>query len=397
MDHADNFKSDNFKNFAAAASAECLIAFLRGNLPPEHDPLDDMLDPGTAPLPEKASPAALLNARHTVVDFFGREDVLADLRAFCETDKAVSARLLYGSGGMGKTRLLMELCKRLNEEKIWRAGFVPKDLSLEQFAALAAAERPTLAVIDYAESRPGLKTLLEAARRRKPESPGKLRIVLLSRNAGDWLTSLCESSAPVKDLLSDHAPTELHPLAQAGSERERSFHRAVKGFAKKLGKEIPPTPTPRLEDRRYDRVLYVQMAALATVERRPVNVATLLDDTLDHEQRFWLTRFPHADSLDEQLLKEKICRAISALTLVGGALDQPTARKVIAQATETPDDKLTLFLHGLYPGGQRTAGGLAHISGLEPDLLGEAMVLRTLKKEDPEAGLYLDRVFRKRR
>jgi nucleoside phosphorylase len=33
MDHADAFKSDNFKTFAARASAECLIAFLRANLP----------------------------------------------------------------------------------------------------------------------------------------------------------------------------------------------------------------------------------------------------------------------------------------------------------------------------------------------------------------------------
>lgn len=34
MDHADSDKSDNFKEFAARASAECLISFLRKNLPP---------------------------------------------------------------------------------------------------------------------------------------------------------------------------------------------------------------------------------------------------------------------------------------------------------------------------------------------------------------------------
>lgn len=33
MDHADSFKSDNMKSFAALASAECMIAFLRQNLP----------------------------------------------------------------------------------------------------------------------------------------------------------------------------------------------------------------------------------------------------------------------------------------------------------------------------------------------------------------------------
>jgi len=35
MDHADRFKSDNMKSFAARASAECLIAFLRRHLPSE--------------------------------------------------------------------------------------------------------------------------------------------------------------------------------------------------------------------------------------------------------------------------------------------------------------------------------------------------------------------------
>ena len=39
MDHADPDKSDNFKAFAARASAECLIAFLRQHLPPRTPPI----------------------------------------------------------------------------------------------------------------------------------------------------------------------------------------------------------------------------------------------------------------------------------------------------------------------------------------------------------------------
>ncbi len=346
--------------------------------------------PDYAPLPAEAGPAALLNARHTVVDFVGREEPLADLRAFCETGAPVDARLVVGAGGMGKTRLLMELCKRLNKEEIWRAGFVPKDLISTQFEALAASDRPTLAVIDYAESRPGLKALLEAARSHKL---GKLRIVLLARNAGDWLASLRETSALVKDLLSAHTPLELAALAKTGDSRKEAFQNALKGFARALGTDRPTTAGPNLNDPRYARFLYVHMAALATVQGRPVTAATLLNDTLDHEQRFWLTRFPHGDSLDGQLLTEKIGRAISALTLVGGAPDRPTAKKIVAQATEASDDKLTLFLHTLYPGNQRTAGHIAYAGGLEPDLLGEAMVLRTLIKEPTEVGPYLDRIF----
>lgn len=38
MDYADQDKNDNFKKFAARASAECLVAFLRQNLPEFHAP-----------------------------------------------------------------------------------------------------------------------------------------------------------------------------------------------------------------------------------------------------------------------------------------------------------------------------------------------------------------------
>lgn len=89
----------------------------------------------------------------------------------------------------------------------------------------------------------------------------------------------------------------------------------------------------------------------------------------------------------------KLCRALSALTLTGGAPDRTAARRIVTQATGSQAKKLISFLHDLYPGGKRTAGDMAYISGLEPDLLGEAMVLRTLKNEGTEAGPYLDRAF----
>jgi nucleoside phosphorylase len=52
MDHADEDKSDNFKPFAARASAECLVAFLRQNLPPVQEPTT----PRPPPVPEEPTP-----------------------------------------------------------------------------------------------------------------------------------------------------------------------------------------------------------------------------------------------------------------------------------------------------------------------------------------------------
>ena len=71
MDHADQYKDDRFKPFAARASAECLLAFLRAYLPPPPSAdLSRLLDPGTSPPPTRDNPAALLHARHHIVPFY---------------------------------------------------------------------------------------------------------------------------------------------------------------------------------------------------------------------------------------------------------------------------------------------------------------------------------------
>ena len=49
---------------------------------------------------------------------------------------------------------------------------------------------------------------------------------------------------------------------------------------------------------------------------------------------------------------------------------------------------MVLLLRELYPGRPPK-----YVGGLEPDLLGEAVVWRALSKEGADAGTYLDRVF----
>ena len=56
MDHADADKSDNFKPFAARASAECLLAFVKQHVPPRATRDDPILDPGTEDLPRLREP-----------------------------------------------------------------------------------------------------------------------------------------------------------------------------------------------------------------------------------------------------------------------------------------------------------------------------------------------------
>ena len=76
----------------------------------------------------------------------------------------------------GKTRLFIEGAQRLRSQG-WRAGFLHEAVEPDRFEELlaAASERPTLVVIDRAESLPSLGALLlSVAHRRKAGGPGSL-------------------------------------------------------------------------------------------------------------------------------------------------------------------------------------------------------------------------------
>ena len=70
----------------------------------------------------------------------------------------MAVRLLVGSGGMGKTRLLLEWVKRLQEAGE-PAGFVRGPIKKKFIKAMARADRAVV-VVDYAETREGLGRLL---------------------------------------------------------------------------------------------------------------------------------------------------------------------------------------------------------------------------------------------
>ena len=157
MDHATPKKADNFKHFAARASAECLLAFLRKNLEPRGtDPYPgDSLVPGTTPLPAtQPKPSDLLKAGNEIVPFHGRQEFMAELEAWRKESDPVRIRLIHGAGGMGKTRLMIEWTKRVRESgENWMAGFL-REPREGWFDRLSSLDQPMLIAIDYAERWP---------------------------------------------------------------------------------------------------------------------------------------------------------------------------------------------------------------------------------------------------
>ena len=241
------------------------------------------------------------------------------------------------------------------------------------------SDEPALAVIDYAESRAELRDLLAHVAGRKGRKA--LRVLLLARNHDDWWSDVQRATGAVKDLLCDEPPIRLEQVAV---DREAVFQEALAAYLKQHSRESQlGTTTPNLSDARYERVLYVHAAALAAAVGRELKVDALMGETLDHEEWFWSQKLEERGHAAGRAAQETIRLAVAGLTLRGGG------SKLEARELVGGDAPMIVLLRDLYPSHVGK-----YISGLEPDLLGEAMVVRALTDPGTEAALFLDRVFK---
>lgn len=403
MDFANHGRDDHFKEFSARAAAECLLAFLRANVTPEVIPGDDdLLVPGTATSPADPPPSALLDARYEAVPFCtrGREAILTELDRWCDEGPDVATRLLHAEGGIGKTRLAIEWTRQ-RRARGWCAGFLPKDVPAAWFERLWTRGQPVLVVLDYAESRPDLLDVLQRVLRYHQQvgtgSLRRVRMLLLARNAGDWWKSLQQRDPALGAWLGTTPPRELTPLAVHPGEREAAFREAADVFAVVRWKNSVVCVPGTLDDKRFERVLYLHMAALAAVEGLPFDANTLMDVILGHEEHFWESRTREGDAA--VALQRAVARqVVASATLRGGFGSASAALAVIermrGRAPSEADEALLRVLHRVYHNG--SAGASTYLPALEPDLLGEGMVLRVaapVLAEDQPTDDWIDRVF----
>ena len=327
---------------------------------------------------ERYSPSALLRATYQVVDFEGRQDELADLRAWCAASDRLAVRLYTGDGGMGKTRLMMELCQQVRGEG-WRAGFLnapASALAPAWVSDLTSGLISTLVVIDYAETKRQETTDLLAAA--IEGGGGRLRCVLLARAATDWWWQLKRTSGPVGDLLNGPVTTahRLAPLATDPADRIGVVRRAFDRFSSVL-RTHHGQPHGPFADAHFDGVLFLHLAALSAAwdEGQERGRRDLLDAALRREQAFWDAGV-RAMGLGT-LAGRPITQAAAAATYAGQAGSRAEAVELIGQcpllAGQSPAvlDAVAELLHGLYP-------GPAWLQGVQPDLLGEHLVGQVL-------------------
>ena len=436
MDHAEPGRSHGFRVFAAEAAAEVLVAFLRQQLEPTSRGPEDVLHSGligraterlgsgaasepvgpdspperrAAHRPQAAS--AFLLAGHATVAFDEtiRRREIAELESWCADPSPLAMRLFTGPGGAGKTRLFQWWCAQLRDRG-WYAGFLLEGTKPDDIDLLCTSERPTCAVIDYAEARSGLAEHLETIAQQASKQGRRFRVILVARQVADWWAIVRDrdhvkpylDADPIERLSS----VEIQENDPQRSTRARVFRDARAAFAAALGKPDPQQEID-LADERFARPLYLHMAALAAVENLDTNPATLLSVILDHERSFWGRGWKQlgADTggdYEAIAFTEQFGLLVAALTLRNGAATRDEASGLNQDVGGPDHPRLTHFVESLYATSKdapsetqseanRIAAGSSlrspsrdapretgYLRGLQPDLLGEALVEQVL-------------------
>ena len=266
------------------------------------------------------------------------------------------------------------------------AGFLEADASDDDLKAVITTRDEAFVVIDYAETRhEHLVSLLKAAARRS--SGARLRIALVARQIGDWWPALQEADSGVQTLLAEYVPHRLQAVSVDLDQRGQVFRHAMATFASVLGKRELHVGEVSFKDPRFERILYLHLAALAAVEGRTLAAEDLLRDAVAHEVRFWTTQ-----TSGTREFKRRASRLVTALTLRGR-----TARselRALDERVEGPGNgDFRDLMADLYPSPAKDdRDDVRLIGGLQPDLLGEAIIKATLvEPETPEK--YLEQVF----
>ena len=245
----------------------------------------------------RASPATLLLAEVAIVPFQGRRREIAALDGWCDEQGGLSAQLIVGPAGQGKTRLAYEVVTR-QVQRGWIAGFLasnqaaqtPSGTDIATLAGGMSQVRGVLIVVDCAETwNDVLYSAISELRTAASEIP--VRFLLLARNAGEWLTEFQLRMDLTVGVMN------LGGLSNGPLERASAWRQAIASFSAYLGtpnRSFDPAVVEAPNDLQsdlYANPLLLQMTALNAVmspssdmgrARRPEEAI------LAHERRYWM-------------------------------------------------------------------------------------------------------------
>ena len=332
----------------------------------------------------------LLDPHIGVVPFVGRDGELTRLISWCAADQAGRTRLVTGGGGVGKTRVALQLAKMLADQG-WRCVWVGDGEEAGAVRAVRGVEQGrVLLIVDYAETRQGLGTMLRQAATDEGQA---LRVLLLARHAGDWWQRLKAGEPVVRAMIrdADRLIEELSATAQTGLTDLEVAREAMPFFAAKLDlHSASPERVVLTGDPPVVRILDLHAGALIAVletsempdraELR-IDLTTALEDLLSHEKRYWFGRAEELGLLNgpQGLTSEQLSQIVATACLLG-ASSQDDAMKMLSRVPlVNPTPKVANWLRDLYP----PDSGQGWLGSLHPDRLAELHVTQELD-ESPE-------------
>lgn len=345
--------------------------------------LRQLAEPATLIRPPRSLPE-LLRPQTETVRFSGRDQQVAEFRGWCQGD-GVTARLITGPGGQGKTRFARELARILAAEG-WVVAQLRDSAPAESYQMLAKIRPPLLLIMDYADTRPG--SVAEVMRVFEEEgTKGTVRILLIARSAGEWWDQLPASASAYVSLLSGAAVVPLAAVADNLPTRQSLYRVALLDLARGLRRltdyadvdwesvadALPPAD---LTDVRLGSALTLQIRALTDLlEAHPQAQPSQPGSTVEalflaHEQNYW-TRTARRRLLLAELTADELGDAVAAATLtrVSGKERAVELLAKVPRLSDTPErvrSALATWLNELYPTSTESYWG-----ALEPDRLGE--------------------------
>lgn len=250
------------------------------------------LEPAVVPVAQSVrSPARLVRARSGFVPFAVRGELLAGLEEWAVTDEPFAGCVIGGRGGVGKTRLGVELCEAARKAG-WLSGMLARGAEQAALEELVEAPTPTLVVVDYAETRAAQLEVLLPALAARATTEHAVRVVLLVRasphGGRDWTDALRRRGDMLDAVLDGMEVRVLDEEPLTHAERECLFAAAAAVFAARSHLGPPTIPPNRLRAPMFSSPLLVVVAAYLAVHGQhdlPATRAELLEGLLAHEDQ----------------------------------------------------------------------------------------------------------------
>ena len=370
--------------------------------------------------PEGMSIVRLLSAKSTPVPFLDRAETLTRLETWARSEERFAIHVLGGDGGSGKTRLGVELCRRLTTPsthrqgaEVWQAGFL-QNIERSDNTSSSNDASSLLLVIDYAEARPEVITEVINVALRAAEDPERrrVRIVFLVRrpsplsvthqSSNKWLDALRPQKSQNEgvNLILDEASTII--LSDEGlsdREREELFEAAYRSFTEPSESSPASDIIEQLNDPMYSQPLLVTVDAFLNARpqsrtQQSCSPSELFEEVLCHEEHYWTEHWPSslavnadrhhqtegtANPTDTQgNLNRKLARQAVTVATLADIQDEEDAINLLNLLPANPGKNtkdLARWLRNCYPPHVNANGQPAlWCDHLEPDRIGEHLV-----------------------